>query len=173
MQMLQAGGMPVLSDGARTADADNPRGYLEFEAAKNLRSDSSWLAQAEGKAVKIIHALLADLPTDRSYRVVFLRRDLHEVVRSQRAMLERSGRAGAALPAERLIAVFESQRRAAEQWMAERDCFRVLVIDYAEIIAQPLRQSQRIATFLDKALDEHAMAGAVDTSLYRNRSDSR
>ncbi len=31
MQMLAAGGLPALTDGARAADADNPRGYLEFE----------------------------------------------------------------------------------------------------------------------------------------------
>ena len=64
MQMLHAGGLPALTDGLRTADENNLRGYLEFEPVKRLRSDRSWLPQARGKVVKIIHLLLRDLLLD-------------------------------------------------------------------------------------------------------------
>jgi hypothetical protein len=53
MQMLAAGGMQVLTDGQRTADQHNPRGYFELGAVKHTRTNHSWLAQAEGKAVKV------------------------------------------------------------------------------------------------------------------------
>ena len=87
MQMLQAGGMPLLTDGRRAADGDNPKGYCEFEPAKRLKDDASWLGAAEGRAVKLVSALLFDLPPERRYRVIFMTRDLDEVLASQRDLL--------------------------------------------------------------------------------------
>jgi hypothetical protein len=97
MQMLAAGGMPALADNLRQADEDNPRGYYEFERVKEVATDSSWLDEAEGKAVKMVYRLLYDLPADRSYRVIFMIRSLDEVIASQQVMLERSGTASDAL----------------------------------------------------------------------------
>lgn len=70
MQMLAAGGLPVLSDGARAADEHNPRGYLDLEAAKRLGrgADAAWLNQAAGKTVKIVAPLRPHLPGGRNYR---------------------------------------------------------------------------------------------------------
>ncbi len=44
----------------------------------------------------MVHLLLYDLPADRTYRVIFMRRKLEEVVRSRGRMLERRGTRGAA-----------------------------------------------------------------------------
>ena len=52
MQMLAAGGMPVLSDGERQADTDNPKGYFEWERIKRLPKDPACIVEAEGKVVK-------------------------------------------------------------------------------------------------------------------------
>src|SRR4051812_40403893 len=98
MQMLGAGGMQLLTDGQRAPDEHNSRGYFEHEAVKHSRKDLSWLNQANGKAVKVVHLLLAPLPLDRSYRVIFMLRDLQEVITSQRVMLSKQGRVSAALP---------------------------------------------------------------------------
>jgi hypothetical protein len=117
MQMLQAGGVDILTDAIRPADHDNPRGYFEFELVKKLKSDTQWLDQAAGKAVKIIHLLLMDLPVDRLYKVIVLRRDLSQVVRSQSVMLERSGRKGAALAPERLMEIFATQLSTVMAWL--------------------------------------------------------
>ena len=48
MQMLQAGGLEILTDAVRMADASNPKGYLEFEAVKDLDKGPTpaWLGQA-------------------------------------------------------------------------------------------------------------------------------
>jgi len=170
MQMLHAGGMSVMTDAIRTADADNPHGYLEFERVKQLKTDKSWLDDAAGKAVKIIHLLLMELPTDREYRIVFLRRNLSEVVRSQAVMLERSGRKGAAIPPERLIALFEGQLKSIELWLAACPNFQVLQLDHADFIANPAQQAKSINAFLGGTLDESAMVKAVDPSLHRNKS---
>ena len=103
MQMLRAGGIPALTDEVRAADEDNPRGYLEFERVKRIKQDTAWLDEAAGKVVKMVHLLLYDLPPDRPYRIVFMRRDLDEVLASQRKMLDRQGKQGAAI-ARRAVA---------------------------------------------------------------------
>ena len=94
MQMLAAGGLPLLTDGVRKADADNRRGYYELEAAKKTKADASWLAAAAGKVVKMVYVLLYDLPPDYHYRVVFLQRRLEEVLASQKVMLLRGKETG-------------------------------------------------------------------------------
>ena len=93
MQMLAAGGVPPLTDAQRAPDASNPRGYLELEAVKRLKTDKSWLPDARGKAVKVIHLLLPELAeADWEFRVIMMRRPVEEIVASQRAMLARLGR---------------------------------------------------------------------------------
>ncbi|MFM7809505.1 MAG: sulfotransferase [Planctomycetota bacterium] len=169
MQMLKAGGVPVLTDAARGADDDNPRGYLELEAVKRLRSDRAWLDRAGGHAVKIIHMLLVDLPDDRPYRIVFMNRPMTEVIRSQAIMLQRSGRTGAALSPERLAQVFQSQLAQVRQWLAARPNFQVLDVEHAEVMARPLEQARRMQAFLGLPLQVDAMVAAVDPSLHRNR----
>ena len=113
MQMLAAGGIPPLTDGQRAADPSNPRGYLEFDPVKRLKGDRSWLPQARGKAVKIIHLLLPELAdaSPGDYRVVMMRRPVGEVVRSQRAMLARQGKASAAVSDAQLGAAFRGPTR--------------------------------------------------------------
>src|SRR6266704_120595 len=113
MQMLSAGGMPILTDGVRAADEDNPRGYLEFEAVKRTKEDSTWVAGASGKAVKMVYLLLHDLPAGNEYSVILMRRDIREVIASQRAMLARLGKQGADVTDERMAAIFEEQMQAA------------------------------------------------------------
>lgn len=171
MQMLVAGGLPALTDGQRTPDPDNPRGYLELERVKALKSDSSWLATAGGHAVKVIHLLLQDLPASYHYDVLFMERDIGEVLKSQATMLARSGRLGAPLPPERLAAVYRAQLASVRQWLADRPCFRVHPVRYAELVASPSQTVDAIRNFLrgGKALDAAAMVAAVDPTLYRNR----
>jgi hypothetical protein len=170
MQMIHAGGIPAVTDGQRSSDDDNPRGYFEFERVKKLRTDKAWLDDAAGKAVKIIHLLLTELPDDRPYRVVFMRRDLREVVKSQSTMLARSGRAGGGLPPERLMAVYEQQLKAVEGWLAARPAFAVLDVPYAGLVADPGSWVPRLSAFLGGGLDEGAMRAAVDPALHRNRA---
>ena len=91
MQMLMAGGMGIVTDEIRKADEDNPRGYLEWERVKKLKEDQSWLNECPGKAVKVISMLLFDLPSKHHYKIIFMQREIEEVLASQRIMLERRG----------------------------------------------------------------------------------
>ncbi len=171
MQMIHAGGVEAVTDGQRASDEDNPRGYFEFERVKQLRNDRAWLDGAEGKVVKVIHLLLTELPDDRPYRVVFMQRELGEVVRSQATMLARSGRAGGQLAPERLMAVYAQQLAAVDAWLAARPNFQVLKVPYAQMVADPATHAAAVNRFLGGTLDETGMRAAVDPSLHRNRTD--
>jgi len=169
MQMLAAGGIPPLTDDHRTADESNPRGYFEYEAVKRLRSDQSWLEQARGHAVKIIHALMRELPVDGrfQYRVLLMRRPLEEVLSSQRAMLERQGKQSA--DPNLLAKVYRAQLEQLEQWMAGLTCFAVLPVQHRDVISSPAETAGTIAQFLGENLDVVRMAETVDPALYRER----
>jgi hypothetical protein len=169
MQMLAAGGMQVLTDGHRSADQHNPRGYFELEAVKHTRTDHSWLAQAEGKVVKVVHLLLPHLPVDREYRVIFMQRELIEIIASQRAMLQQQGRPAANLPDSKLAEIFGKQLAEVRQFLSRNPNFQVLDLQHRYVIEMPLTVAQQIATFLGGDLDPKRMAAAVEPSLYRQR----
>lgn len=92
MQMLDRGGIEIMTDHLRTADIDNPKGYYEFEDVKKVKQNADWLPSARGKALKAVSQLLYDLPPTEDYRVIFMRRDLDEMLRSQEKMLLRLDR---------------------------------------------------------------------------------
>jgi hypothetical protein len=170
MQMLGAGGMELLTDGARAADRDNPRGYFELEAARRLPADAEWLERAMGRAVKVVHVLVPRLPADRSYRILLMRRDWREVLASQRAMLERMGGVTEGPSEERLAEIFDAQLAEVERWVALRPRTELLEIDYNALVRDPLPAARRIVAFLDGELDPDDMAAAVLPCLYRQRS---
>lgn len=170
MQMLAAGGMPLLTDGERAADIDNPNGYFEFERVKALPTDTAWLAEARGRAVKVIHALVGRLPDAEEYRVLFVERDLHEVVMSQDKMLARLGRAGGGLGADRMVSVFRQELARVHGLLATKPNMRVLRLEHALLIGDPLTAAQTMNAFLGGGLDVERMAKAVDPALHRNKA---
>lgn len=170
MQMIDKGGVPALVDNIRKADEDNPKGYYEFEPVKQTRKDPSWLQDASGKVVKMVHMLLLDLPTDRSYRVVFMRRNIKEVVASQNIMLRRKGKNTDDLPEDKLIEMFEAQLAKVERYLNENSCFRCLQVQYNDVLKNPRPAIEALNEFLGGDLDTDAMMAVVDPSLYRNRA---
>lgn len=168
MQMLAAGGVPVLSDDVRSPDEDNPRGYYELEAVKRTRQDAAWLISSEGKAVKIVHALLRDLPIDRPYRVILMRRRIETVLKSQTTMLERLGNEGARLEPEQLARTYEQQLEQVKDYMNRHACFEFIEVWYGAVLEYPRSQIERINRFLSGELNVELMAAAVDPALRRN-----
>ena len=168
MQMLDAGGYPCLTDGVRQADADNPRGYFEYEKVKWLRRDCSWLSEAKGKAVKIIAQLIPFLPLQFSYRIIFMERDISEVLASQRKMLQRQGKSGGNLSDVQLHRIFERQVREVKGVLAQRN-IPTLDVAYSDALQRPAKIAEKIQAFLGKTLDVEAMAAAIDLNLYRQR----
>lgn len=173
MKMLEAGGLPVLTDGQRAADQDNPRGYYEFERVKQLPDgDFSWLDQAKGKAVKVISFLLQHLPAGYHYSVLFMHRALTEVLTSQQAMLSRRDVANPEKDTE-MERIFKSHLATTETWLAARPNFRTLFVDYNHLLAEPDRLIMAVADFLPGALDTSRMKIVIDPALYRQRAKQR
>lgn len=172
MKMLEAGGMEVLTDNVRKPDKDNPQGYYEFERVKQIEHDQVWLEDARGKVVKMISQLLKHLPRGYVYKVIFMRRDMDEILASQRKMLVRRGEATDRVDDETMAALFRKHLRHVETWLEEQPNFELLYANYNDIVKNPLRQAQRVDRFFDEALDVEAMATVVDPNLYRQRADS-
>lgn len=167
MQMLASGGIEALTDNLRTADVDNPRGYYEFERVKKLKEDTSWLPEARGKVVKLVSQLLFDLPPTERYRVIFMQRDLDEMLASQEKMLQRLGREAA--PREEIKKAFVKHLDRLHAWLDQQPNMSVLRIPYADVLADPEAATLRVSEFLGGTPDPAAMVGAIDPSLYRNR----
>jgi len=170
MQMLVAGGMPPLSDGERAADADNPRGYLEWERIKTLPNDPACIAEGEGKVVKVISRLLLSLPTGHEYRVIFMQRPLPEVLASQEQMMKRRGTYKEGGNPAIMAAAFEKHLREVYAWMDSKTYVKGVRIPYHEVLNQPKGIAQQLSEFVGIPLNVDAMIQQVDTSLYRNRA---
>jgi hypothetical protein len=169
MNMLVAGGIPPLQDGVRAPDEDNPRGYFELEAVKSLRKDASWVRGAVGKVVKVVHVHVRDLPREGlRYRVVLMRRDLREVLRSQRKMLERRGMSGGSLSDDRTAEIYARQMSDLVTLLSTDPAFALLEANYNELVRAPGPTVAALQGFLGGGLDEGAMLAAVDPSLYRS-----
>ena len=172
MKMLIAGGLEPLTDNIRTADEDNPEGYFEFERVKQLKDDHSWLQDARGKCVKIVSVFLKQLPRDFTYKIIFMRRNIAEVLASQQQMLVRRGEPIDTISDEKMKQTFERHLKDLESWLTAQPNIAVLDINYSEVIANPLPSSRNINDFLKLGLDVDRMVGVVDTNLYRNRVES-
>ncbi len=169
MKMLEAGGIAPVQDGVRTADDDNPRGYYEFERVKQLeQGDGAWLPEARGKAVKVISSLLMQLPDDYEYKVLFMQRDVDEVLASQGKMLVNRDEAKATEDAM-LKTYYRKHLLQAFKWTARKPNVDVLDVPYRQMVEAPLTLLPRINTFLGGKLNVDAMAAVVDPQLYRNR----
>jgi len=169
MKMLEAGGLPALTDETREADEDNPKGYYEFERVKKLKEGSSWLDQAEGKALKVISMLLYDLPTDREYKVIFMERKMEEILASQAAMLARRGESGGGPSDEEMTRHYEKHLEKLARWLEEQRHLHVMRCSYNEMVADPRAGAEKVAEFLGLDLDVDGMVKAVEPSLYRQR----
>jgi hypothetical protein len=170
MKMLEAGGIPVLTDELRTADEDNPKGYYEFERVKAMdKGDTDWVADARGKVVKVISALLQYLPANYEYRVIFMHRNLTEVLASQRKMLRNRAADEDAVSDEEMTRLFEMHLADVEGWLDRQPNMRALHVDYNAMLIDPRPFVAQIDDFFGMDLDREAMAAVVDPALYRNR----
>ncbi len=169
MQMLVAGGMTALSDGERLPDADNPKGYLEWERIKLLPKEPGLISEAEGRVVKVISQLILSLPDGPEYRIVFIQRPMAEVLKSQEEMLKRRGTYDPAGGAAAIEQVFQRHLIEVDKWLAAKRNAKVLRVQYHRVLHEPLAVAGEMAAFLGVALDIEAMAAQVDASLYRNR----
>jgi Sulfotransferase domain len=170
MKMLEAGGIPPLTDRLRTPDEDNPKGYYEFERVKKLsEGDTSWLPEARGKAVKVIAALLQHLPPEFDYAVILMRRNMNEILASQREMLIRRGENPDAMDDQVIAGLFEKHLQQIESWAASQKNIKMIEVNYNDLFLDPNPDIDRIDQFLGGWLDREKMSQVIDPDLYRQR----
>jgi hypothetical protein len=170
MKMLDAGGFKIVSDGIREADEDNPKGYFELERVKELDKggDKSWLGEYKGQVVKIISFLLTDLPDDLNYRIIFMRRNLDEVLASQNKMLDRRGEEVEEGSDERMKDLYERHLRKVFYFMKTQPGIEYIEVDHRDAVNDPAAFARKVRDLLGKG-DLEKMSQVVDPKLYRNR----
>jgi hypothetical protein len=171
MSALKAGGMAVLTDEIRSADKNNPKGYFEFERVKKLpKGDTGWVRSAQGKSVKIISALLGYLPDDFRYRVIFMERNIEEILASQQRMLERNSKQDDhPMSDDDLRQSYQDHLKEQKAWLADQDWIQTLHISYNDVLREPEKVFIQVAGFLDQRVDPLEMVKVVDPDLYREQ----
>ena len=173
MKMLDAAGIPPLTDNIRTPDEDNPKGYYEYERVKKLREgDFTWLHQARGKSVKVISALLPHLPPEYEYRVIFMRRLMDEILASQRKMQVNRGEDPDKVSDEDLAQLYEKHLNETYNWLNGQKNLRWVDISYNALLEDPVPQLAQVHQLLDGIPDVDRMREVVDRRLYRQRADT-
>jgi len=174
MNMLDAGGMEIMTDSERVADIDNPKGYFEYERVKDLEkeTDKSYVREGRGKVLKVISFLIKDLPDDNDYRVIFMRRDLEEVIASQNKMIQRLGTEDSTAAEEAMKEAYRNDIVRTRLLCKNRPNFELIEVHYKSTVEEPSDTAHSVNAFVGGHLDEVAMRAAVDGSLYRNRSKS-
>lgn len=170
MKVLEAGGLPIVTDNIRIADEDNPKGYYELEQVKALKDgDDSWIQEAPGKVVKVISSLLEFLPPGYSYKIIFMRREIAEILASQKQMLMRRGEPSDGDDGQ-MAENFQEHLKRVRVWLANQPNMEVLYVDYNELMSDPEPAITSVADFL--GLGEHlqAMLAVPDKKLYRQKA---
>ena len=170
MKMLAAGGMEMMTDNLRTADEDNPKGYFEYEVVKELETNKSWLENAQGKVVKIISQLLKHLPANYTYKIVFMRRKMEEVLASQKQMLIRRGEPTDTISDEKMAKMFQFHLMQVESWLAKQPNIEVCYVHYSDVLDNPAKNVDKINSFFGNKLNTSNMLSVVDKSLHRQRA---
>lgn len=167
MQMLTKGGIEPLTDKVRQADKSNPKGYFEYSPVMSIHKDNSWLDKGKNKSVKIVAPLLKHLDTKFRYKIIFMQRNLNEIIKSQHIM---AGKASDILP----IKLYNSYVKLLEDiddWKENEPGVEIIYIDYKEVLDNPEENASLVEKFVGKSLDKDAMASCIDKKLYRNRSE--
>lgn len=171
MKMLDKGGMEPLTDKVRTADKDNPKGYYEFERVKKLPEDTEWLEDAKGKVVKVLAEQIKHLPEGYDYKVIFMERNLEEIIESQRKMLIRQGKDPDKVSREELRDMFTKYRSILKNEISSNPDMEVIYVSYNDIMSHPEVSVESIIAFHNGELDKEKMVKVIDEDLYRNRAE--
>ncbi|MDT0559040.1 alkaline phosphatase family protein [Ichthyenterobacterium sp. W332] len=166
MQMLYKGGIKVLTDEKRKADRSNPKGYFEYEPVMSIHKDNSWLSKAENKSVKVVAPLLKHLDSKFRYKIIFMNRDLNEVVKSQQIM---TGRNPDELPVK-LLNAFKKQLKKVEAWKDSEPGVELIYLNYKDVLQNPIDAADKIESFIGVKMEKNGMVQSVDKTLYRNKS---
>lgn len=166
MQVMDKGGVPVLQDGVRERDISNPQGYYELEAVKGIVNDNSFLAEGVGKVVKIVSPLPIYMDTNFNYRVVFMRRDIEEILLSQEKMLEKDQTS----EREKFRTIYEFHLKKTYRFLKENE-IPYINVSYNDLMSEPEKVLGEVKEFCNLKASVEELSQVVNPDLYRNRNE--
>lgn len=169
MQMMEKAGIEVLTDGIRVPDENNPKGYYEHEGAKSLARNKAWLNDAQGKVVKVIAQQLKHLPAKFNYNVVFMLRDIDEIIASQNAMLNSQGKKSAYPLA--LVHGFKTCLQNVAQWAAKNHNVSITYISHSTTIKEPKVTASLVKGITQSNCSLDELNSIVDRNLHRQKTN--
>ena len=173
MKMLVEGGLEAVTDGLRQADSDNPNGYFELEAVKQMgEGNLTWMDGSNGKVVKVISSLLEYLPPQHTYKIIFMERDLSEVLASQQKMLTNRNEESNVTDDE-LKQQFQDHLKTVRAWLVRQPNIEVLYVRFNELITNPEPFCVKIADFIGLPINKDDMLSVPNKKLYRNRAEDK
>ena len=183
MRMLESCGIPIIQDGFKQSDENNPHGYYETRQVYDLHDGNlDVLDDSDGKAVKILPpTIVRHLPDDRQFKTIFLTRNPQEVGKSfyKYHVYQSTLRGNPVVQTEeQYLSHFipDHLRRigTAKEWVSTHSNFDVLWVEHNALMNTPLVETTRICEFLSTDFPQYtynpaAMAALVDPALYRQR----
>jgi len=166
MQVLNKAELPILQDGIRESDVSNPQGYYELEDVKNIVADNSFLDNAVGKAVKIVAPLPIYMKSDLKYKVVFMRRDIEEILQSQEKMLSKDQTS----EREKFRTIYEFHLKKTYRFF-DQHSIPFIDINYNELMANPVAIIDTVVDFIGLDANAESLSEVVNPELYRNRNE--
>src|SRR5690606_9547068 len=161
------GGVSVLTDDNRKPDHSNPNGYFEYNPVMSLHKDNSWLHLAKDKSIKVVAPLLKFLSPKYRYKVIFMNRDLTEVVQSQQKMI---GKDPNTLPIK-LMDAYQSHLNQVEIWKEKEPGVELIYVNYKDVLDNSEAMVEKVSNFTGVNMNKEAMISSVDKSLYRTKGN--
>jgi tetratricopeptide (TPR) repeat protein/arylsulfatase A-like enzyme len=184
MQILEAAGVPPFTDNKRQADESNRKGYYEHGKVASLLSDSDkfWIREVKGTAIKVVVPLLAGLPgklrkpdsdpEPLHYRLLFMERDMEEILQSQDSMLQRLGKSRPAREkAADISKAYRQQERQAKSWCLNLGV-HAMSVSFEGLVRHPDQILPQVAGFLGIVNKLSAMRACIDPALHRARKQA-
>ena len=165
MQMLDKGGVEILTDNNRKQDQSNPKGYYEYDPVMAIHKDNTWIHLAKDKGLKVVAPLLKFLDPKYRYKIIFMTRDLNEVVKSQQKMI---GKDTETLPVQ-LLEAYKKQLKIADSWKNKEPGVELVYVDYKDTLNDTEAIIKKVESFIGYDLNKNEMMACVDKSLYRNK----
>lgn len=162
MQMLREGGMELLTNATRKLHLHELSEDFAYAPVRQLRKDNTWLASAQGFALKVDANSLAYLRPDYYYKVIYLDKSLDFLFREKLDFLSRQGSRTPAASARLIVDSIKLQSARIKNWLVQQNNVEQLFISYESLLLFPQEQANRINYFLGGHLHLAEMTGVIN-----------
>ena len=163
MQILEDAGFDLCYDDKRKPDIHNPKGYLELEDGKiiiSLMDNTFDKSKYQNRVIKITSYGIPMLEGN-DYQVIYMMRNLDEVIDSQNKMVNENFSRHMDLHT-----ILNKMNIASINHMEDNN-IEYILIDYNKLLTDPENEIKKLSDFLGKDISKSIRV--IDKNLYRNR----